>query len=61
MAQRDVLDEWDAAIERTRAALGRAIERKGTAEHPAAVKHYEASWEEVDRLARAALKRDPED
>jgi hypothetical protein len=55
MAQRDVLDEWDAAIERARTALARAIERKDTLEHPEAVKHYEAAWEEVNRLAREAI------
>jgi hypothetical protein len=55
MAQKDVLDEWDAAVEKARAALVRAIERKDTAEHPEAVEHYEAAWEEVNRLARDAL------
>jgi len=55
MAHRDVLDEWDAAIERARTALARAIERKDSKEHPEAVRHYEAAWEEVNRLARDAL------
>jgi hypothetical protein len=55
MAPRDALDEWNAAIERTRTALARAIERKDTAEHPEAVKHYEAAWEEANKLAREAL------
>jgi hypothetical protein len=55
MQKRDVLDEWDAAVEKARAALARAIERKDTSEHPEAVKHYETARDEVDKVARDAL------
>lgn len=55
MAQRDVLDAWDAAIEKARTDLARALERKDTAEHPDAVKRFGTSWEAVNRIARDAL------
>lgn len=49
------LNEWDAAVEKVRAALVRVIERRDTAEHPAALQHFKTAREELDRITRHAL------
>ncbi|MBI1220550.1 MAG: hypothetical protein GC186_18620 [Rhodobacteraceae bacterium] len=57
----DDLNEWEAAVDKLRAALARAIEHRGTEEHPRAMQHLETARDELDRVTRQALgERDTE-
>lgn len=51
----DDLDEWDAAVQKVRAALARVIERRESADHPEALRHFETARDEFDRVTRHAL------
>ena len=51
----DVLQEWDIAANKARAALARMIEHKGKSGHEVALKDYRSSREALDEVTRRFL------